>query len=162
MPPILVHRYKRSLILRNEQRATTGILLRQRDRGRRKRPLAHGSRSPATERKGLQNPQKQRIPRCTGMCLSLIDKCKRLNQYSHCGQDGHYWVKCPSVAPVVASSHIRRKQSAGEAGHKATTVPKSRRIEAAPKPAVKQVVAVLHESPPPDLDILEVDTDIDD
>ena len=81
---------------------------------------------------------------------TLIDKCKRLNQCSRCGHDGHYWAKCPSAAPVVASSHIRRKRRAGEAGHKATQVPKSRRIEAAPQPAVKQVVAELRGSPPPD------------
>jgi len=93
---------------------------------------------------------------------TLIDKCKRLNQCSCCGQDGHYWAKCPSAAPVVASSHIRRKRSAGEAGNEASQVPKSRLIEAAPKPAVKQVVTELRGSPPPDLDILEVDTDMDD
>jgi len=92
----------------------------------------------------------------------LIDKRKRLNQCSPCGQDGHYWAKCPSAAPVVASSHIRRKRSAQEAGYEATQVPKSRRIEAAPKPAVNQVVAELRGSPPLDLNILEVDTDMDD
>jgi len=93
---------------------------------------------------------------------TLIDKPKRLNQCSRCGQDGHYGAKCPSAAPVVASSHIRRKRTAAEAGYQATQVPKSRRIEAAPKPAVKQVIAELRGSPPLDLDILEVDTDMDD
>jgi len=93
---------------------------------------------------------------------TLIDKRKRLNQCSRCGQDGYYWAKCPSAAPVVVSSHIRRKRTAGEAGYEATQVPKSRRIEAPPKPAVKQVVAELRGSPPLDLDILEVDTDMDD
>jgi len=93
---------------------------------------------------------------------NLIDKRKRLNQCSRSGQDSHYWAKCPSAAPVVASSHMRRKRGAGEAGHEATQVPKLRRIEAAPKPAVKQVVAELRGSPPLDLDILEVDTDMDD
>ena len=90
-----------------------------------------------------------------------IDKCKWLNQCSRCGQDGHYWAQCPSAAPVVASSHIKRKRSAGEAGYEATQVPKSWRIEAAPKPAVKQDVAELRGSPPLDLDILEVDTNMD-
>jgi len=74
---------------------------------------------------------------------TLIDERKQLNQCSGCGQDGHYWAKCLSAAPVVASSHIRRNRSAGEAGDKATQVPKSRRIEGAPKPAVKEVVAEL-------------------
>jgi len=93
---------------------------------------------------------------------TLIAKRKRLNQCSHCAQDGHYWARCPSAVPVVVSSHIRRKRSAGEAGHDATQVPKSRRVEAAPKPAVKHVVAELRRSPPFDLDILEVDTEMDD
>jgi len=93
---------------------------------------------------------------------TLIEKRKRPNQCSRCGQDGHYWVKCPSAAPVVASSYIRRKRTAGEAGYEAPQVPKSRRIEAAPKPAVKQVVAEIRGSPSPDLDIIEVDTDMDD
>jgi len=74
---------------------------------------------------------------------TLIDKRKRLNQCSRCGQDVHYWARCPSAAPVVESSHIRRKRGAGEAGHEATHLPKLRRLEAAPKPAVKQVIAEL-------------------
>jgi len=53
---------------------------------------------------------------------TMIDKCKRLNQCSRCGQDSHHSAKCPSAAPVVASSHLRRKQDAGEAGHEATQV----------------------------------------
>jgi len=96
------------------------------------------------------------------MPQTLIDKRKRLNQCSRCGQDGHYSANCPSAAPVVACSCIRRKRTAGQAGYEATQVPKSSRIEAASKPAVKQVVAELRGSPPPDLDILEVDTDMDD
>jgi len=71
---------------------------------------------------------------------TLIDK-RKLNQCSRCGQAGHYWAKCPSRTLVVASSRITRKRGACEAGHKATQVPKLRRIEAAPKAAVKQVVA---------------------
>jgi len=43
----------------------------RRDRGRKTRPQAHGRRSPATERKGLQNPQKKSIRRCPRMCLRL-------------------------------------------------------------------------------------------
>jgi len=92
---------------------------------------------------------------------SLIDKRKRLNQCSRCAQAGHYWAKCPFATPVVASSRIGRNRGAGEAGYEAIQVPKSRRIEAAPKPAVKQVVAEVRGSPPPDLDILEIHTDMD-
>jgi len=92
---------------------------------------------------------------------TLIDKLKPLNQGSRCGQAGHYWAKCPLATPVVACSRINRKRGAGKAGYEATRVPKIQRIEAAPKPAVKQVVAEVHGSPPPDLDILEIDTDMD-
>jgi len=92
---------------------------------------------------------------------TLIDKRKRLNQCSGYEQAGHYWAKCPAGTPVVASSRIKRKRGAGEAGYKATQVPQWRCIEAAPKPAVKQVVAEVRGSPPPDLDILEIDTHMD-
>jgi len=40
-------------------------------------------------------------------------------------------------------------------------VGKAQRIEAALKPAVKQVVAKVRESAPPDLDCLVIDTDMD-
>jgi len=92
----------------------------------------------------------------------LIYKHKPLNQCCCCGQHGYYWAKCPSATPVIASSQLSPKRGAGEAGHEATQVPKSRPIKAASKPAVKQVVAELRGSPPPYLDILEVDTDMDD
>jgi len=92
---------------------------------------------------------------------TLIDKRKRLNQCSQCAQAGHYWAKCPSATPLVASSRINRKRGTGQAGYEVTQVPISRRIEAAPKPGVKQVVAEVRGSPPPDLDILEIDTDMD-
>ena len=46
---------------------------------------------------------------------TLIDKRKQLNQCSRCGQAGHYWAKCPSATPVVASSRINRKRGAAEA-----------------------------------------------
>jgi len=92
---------------------------------------------------------------------TLIDKRKQLNQRSRYGQAGHYWAKCPSATPVVACSRITRKRGAGEAAYEATQVLKSRHIEATLKPAVKQVVAEVRGSPPSDLDILEIDTDMD-
>jgi len=92
---------------------------------------------------------------------TLIDKSKRLNECSRCRQASHYWAKCPSATPVGAFSRINRKRGAGEAGYQATQVAKSRGIEAAPKPAAKQVVAEVRGSPPADLDILEIDTDMD-
>jgi len=134
-------------------------------KGHRKEQKALGSRQqkPHNRAQGFTKPaETEHTKMQRNVPQTLIDKRKRLNQCSRCGQDGHYWAKCPSAAPLVASSHIRQKQSAGEAGHETTQVPKSRHIEAAPKPAVKQVVAELRGSPPPDLDILEVDTDMDD
>jgi len=71
---------------------------------------------------------------------TLIDKRKQLNQCSRCGPAGDYWAKCPSATPVVAYSGINQKRGTGEAGYAATQVPKLCRIEAAPKPAGKQVV----------------------
>jgi len=55
---------------------------------------------------------------------------------------------------------MHRKPGAAGAGYEATQAPKNRHIEAAPKPAVKQVVAEVRGAPPPDLDILEIDTDM--
>ena len=46
---------------------------------------------------------------------TVIDKRKQLNECSRCGQAGHYWAKCPSATPVVASSRINPKRGAGEA-----------------------------------------------
>ena len=93
--------------------------------------------------------------------LPLIDKRKRFNQCSRCAQAGHYWAKCPSATPVIASSQINRKRGAGETEYEETQVPESCRIEAAQKTAVKQGVAEVSGSPPSDLDILEIDTDMD-
>jgi len=90
-----------------------------------------------------------------------MEERKQLNQCSRCGQAGHYWAKSPSATTVVASSRMNRKQGAGEARYEVTEVPKSRRIEAAPKPAVKQVEAEVRGSPPPDFDMLEIDTHMD-
>jgi len=56
---------------------------------------------------------------------------------------------------------VNRKRGASEAGSEATLVLKSRRIEDAPKPPVKQVVADVRGSLPPDLDILKIDTDME-
>jgi len=136
---------------------------RKEKKAKEKKATGPWQQKPSNRGQGFTKPAETEYTKMhRNVTQTLIDKRKRLNQYSRCGQDGHYWVKCRSAAPLVASSHIRRKRSAGEAGHEATQVPKSRRIEAAPKPAVKQVVAELRGYCPPDLDILEVDTDMDD
>jgi len=128
-----------------------------------KKATGLGQQKPRNQAQGFTKPaESDHTKMHWNVPQTLIDKRKWLNQCSRCGHDGHDWAKCLSAAPVVASSHIRRKRSAGEAEHEATQVPKSRHIEAGPKPAVKQVVAELHGSPPPDLDTLEVDTDMDD
>jgi hypothetical protein len=90
---------------------------------------------------------------------TLIDRRKRLNQCSRCGDPGHFWRKCTATNPVVASAHRGKKRTAQEAGHREIpTNPKMRRIEA-PPPAVKRIDAEVRGSAPP---ILEVDTDTSD
>jgi len=134
-------------------------------KGQRKEKKATGPRQqkPRNRAQGFTKPaETEHTKMHRNVPQTQIDKRKRLNQCSCCGQDGHYWAQCLSAVPVVASSHIRRKRRAGEARHEATQAPKSRRIEAAPKPTVKQVVTELRRSPPLDLDILEVDTNTDD
>ena len=109
-----------------------------------KKATGPGQQKPHKQAQGFTKPAETEHSKMHwNVPQTLIDKRKRLNQCSRCGQDGHYWAKCPSAAPVVASSHIKRKRGAGEAGHEATQAPKLRRIEAAPKPDVKQVVAEL-------------------
>jgi len=120
-------------------------------KGLRKEKKATGPRQqkPRNQVQGFTKPaETEHTKMHRNVPQTLIDKRKLLNQCSRCGQDGHYWAKCPSAAPVVACSHIRRKGSAGEAGHEATHVPKSRRTEAAPRPAVKQVVTEFGGAPP--------------
>jgi len=133
-------------------------------KGQRKEKKATGPwlQKPRNRAQGFTKPAEiEHTKMHRNMPQTLIDKCKWLNQCSRCCQDGHYWAKCPSATPVVVSSRSNQKSGAGEAGHEATQVPKSRHIEAAAKPAVKQVVAELRGSPPPpDLDIVEVDTDM--
>jgi len=85
-----------------------------------------------------------------------------LNQCSRCGQEDHFWKRCSATSPFIASAQLSRKRNPTDAGLTAKLVPKARRIEAAPTPAVKQVVADLRGSPPLDLNILEVDTNMDD
>jgi len=127
-----------------------------------RKSLGPRQQKPRNHASGSSRPQETKHTKMhRDIPQTLIDKRKRLNQCSRCGQAGHYWAKCPSATPVVVSSRIKRKRGAGEAGYEATQVPKSRRLEAAPKPAVKQVVAEVLGSPPPNLDILEIDTDMD-
>ena len=86
-------------------------------KGQRKEKKASGPRQPKPRNgaQGFTKPaetEHSKIHR--NVPQTLIDKPKRLIQCSCCGQDVHYWAKCPSAAPVVASSHIRRQRGAGE------------------------------------------------
>jgi len=90
---------------------------------------------------------------------TLIDRRKRLNQCSRCGDSNHFWRKCPAATPVVALAKLNGKRTINEAGHQdRASIPKARRIEA-PPPAVKQVEAEIRGSAQ---QILEVDTDASD
>jgi len=109
-------------------------------KGQRKEKRATGPRQqkPRNRAQGFTKPaETEHTKMHRNVPQTLIEKRKRLNQCSRCGQDGHYWVMCSSAALVIAFSHIRRKRSASQAGHEASQVPKSTRIEAAPKPSVK-------------------------
>ena len=75
MPAIFVHKYKRSLRLRSVQRAMIGILLREKGRGRKRRPLGHRSRSPTTEHQGSQDPQKQSMRISKKTALRPVASC---------------------------------------------------------------------------------------
>jgi len=130
---------------------------------REKKAVGPRQQKPHNRAEGLRRPAETEQKKMHwNVPQTLIDKRKWLNQYSRCGQDGHYWAKCPSEVSVVGSSHLRRKEGAGEARQETTQVPKSRWIEVATKPALQQVVAEICRSPPPDLDLLKVDTDMDD
>jgi len=81
-------------------------------KGQRKEKKATGPRQqkPRNRVQGFTKPAETEHSKMhRNMPLTVIDKCKQLNQCSRGGQDGHYWAKCPSAAPVVASTHIRRK-----------------------------------------------------
>jgi hypothetical protein len=136
-------------------------------RKRKERPDRKGSgtqqRKPYNQTSGPSRaPESEHAKMHRSVPQTLIDKRKRLGQCSRCGQEGHYWRKCPSASPVVASIRASRRRTPFEAGFKDPPVQKRRRIEAAPAPAVQQVVTELRGSPPVDLDILEVDTDMED
>ena len=88
---------------------------------------------------------------------TLADKRKRLSQCTRCESADHFWRKCPAPQPVIMSSRQGKKRTAEAANLKDKTIPKTRRIEAAP--TVKKLHnAEVRGSPP----ILEVDTDSSD
>jgi len=75
-------------------------------KGQRKEKKATGPRQqkPRNRAQGFTKPAETEHSKMhRNVPQTLIDKRKRLNQCSRCGQDGHYWAKCPSAAPVVAS-----------------------------------------------------------
>jgi len=81
-------------------------------KGQRKEKKATGppQQKPRNRAPGFTRPaETENAKMHWNMPQTLIDKHKWLNQCSRCGQDGYYWAKCPSAAPVVASSHLRRK-----------------------------------------------------
>jgi len=121
-----------------------GILLREKVKGTKNKATGPRQQNRGNRALGLTSPaETEHVKIDWNVPQTLIDKRKRLNQGCRCEQEGHYRAQCQSTAPVVMSSHLRRKRGAGEAGHQATRAPKSRRIEAAPNPVVKQVVAEL-------------------
>jgi len=63
---------------------------------------------PRNHASGSSRPQEtEQMKMHRDIPQTLIDKRKRLNQCLRCEQAGHYWAKCPSATPVVASSRIK-------------------------------------------------------
>ena len=71
MPPIIIARYITKRTFRSEQRVTIGISGKEESWEGRRRPMGHGSRSPATESKSSPDLQKQRMRRCPVICPRL-------------------------------------------------------------------------------------------
>ena len=121
-----------------------------------------GPRNPKLTNPALRSfrpPESEHAKAHKDIAQTLIDRRKRLNQCSRCGDPNHFWRKCPAATPVVASAKLNRKRTVNEAGHQdRASIPKARRIEA-PPPAVKRVEAEIRGSAP---QILEVDTDASD
>ena len=69
----------------------------------------------------------------------------------------HFWQKCPAPLPIVMSSKPGQKQKAEAAGLKDTTIPKTRRSEAALAGKEVHTTEVRGSSP-----FLVVDTNVSD
>jgi len=84
---------------------------------------------------------------------TITDKCRRLEQYRSCGQNGHCWRVCTVPQSVVASSQLSRRRKASDNETTRGSVPKARRVAVAP---VGQKATQVRGSPP---QILEKNTD---
>jgi len=106
--------------------------------------------------RSFRPPESEHAKAHKDIAQTLIDRRKWLNQCSRCGDPNHFWHKCPTATPIVASPKLNRKWTVNEAGHQdRASIPQARRIEA-PPPAVKRGEAEIRGSAP---QILEVDTD---
>jgi len=75
-------------------------------KGKRKEKKATGQwqQKPRNRGQGFTKPGETEDSKMhRNVPQTLIDKHKRLNQCSRCGQHSHYWAKGPSAAPVVVS-----------------------------------------------------------
>jgi len=128
----------------------------------KKKQKGSGPRNPKPTNpapRSFRPPESEHAKAHKERARTLIDRCKRLNQCSHCGDPNNFWPTCPAATPVVASAKLNRKQTVNKAGHQDhASIPKARPIEA-PPPAVKGVEAEIRGSAP---QILEVDTDASD
>jgi len=126
---------------------------------KRKERKGSGPRNPKPTNptpRSFRQPESEHAKAHKDIAGTLIDRRKRLNQCSRCGDPNHFWRKCPAATEVVASAKLNRKRTVNEAGHQdRVSSPKTSRIEA-PPPALKREEAEIRGSAPP---ILEVDTD---
>jgi len=98
--------------------------------------------------RSFRPPESEHAKAHKDIAQTLIDRRKRLNQCSRCGDLNHLWRKCPAATLVIASAKLNRKRTVNEAGYQDdASIPNARRIEALP-PAVKRVEAEIPGSAP--------------
>jgi len=83
--------------------------------------------------RSFRPPESEHAKADKDIAQTLIDRRKRLNQCSPCGDRNHFCRKCPAPSPVVASAKLNHKWTVNEAGHQERApIPKARCIEAPP------------------------------
>ena len=68
--------------------------------------------------RSFRPPESEHAKAHKDIAQTLIDRRKRLDQCSRCGNTGHFWRKCPATHPVVASAKLSRKRTSDQAGHR--------------------------------------------
>jgi len=89
-------------------------------RKQRKEKKGSGSQNskPITQvPRSFRPPESEQAKALNDIAQTLIDRRKRLNQCSRCGDSNHFWRKSPAATPVVTSAKLYRKRTINAAGH---------------------------------------------